>query len=54
MHETIGFAGCGNCHSKSENLMSGRNDADSNRKATFQCVFARTHPAFPVTMRREG
>lgn len=24
MHETIGFKNCGDCHSKSENLMSGK------------------------------
>lgn len=35
MHETIGFAGCGNCHSKNENLMSGRNQVDPNRKAVL-------------------
>jgi hypothetical protein len=30
MHETIGFSGCGNCHTKNENLMSirGRKDPD--------------------------
>lgn len=34
MHETIGFKSCGNCHSKSENLMSGKaksDDADRSR-----------------------
>jgi hypothetical protein len=35
MHETIGFNGCGNCHSKNENLMSGKNQVDANRKAVL-------------------
>lgn len=35
MHEAIGFSGCGNCHTKNENLMSGRNAVDPNRKATL-------------------
>jgi hypothetical protein len=35
MHETIGFNGCGNCHSKNENLMSGRNQVDPNRTAVL-------------------
>ena len=32
MHETIGFTGCGNCHSKDENLMSPGGKADPKRK----------------------
>jgi hypothetical protein len=35
MHETIGFTGCARCHSKSENLMSGRKGADPNRQAAL-------------------
>jgi len=32
MHETIGFTGCDNCHSKNENLMSGKNKVDPQKR----------------------
>jgi len=33
MHEAIGTTGCGNCHTKSENLMSRKDGKDSTAKA---------------------
>jgi nitrate/TMAO reductase-like tetraheme cytochrome c subunit len=35
MHETIGFDGCGKCHSKNDNLMSRKDKVDPNRKAAL-------------------
>jgi len=35
MHEAIGFANCGNCHSKSENLMSGNRNTNNDAAQTI-------------------
>jgi hypothetical protein len=35
MHKTIGMTGCGNCHTKDENLMSKRTEKGSTTKANL-------------------
>jgi hypothetical protein len=35
MHETNGFAGCGNCHTKNEDLMSRKDPPDPGKKAVL-------------------
>jgi hypothetical protein len=39
MHETIGFTGCGNCHTKNENLMSKIRQKDSGTRANLSKRF---------------
>ncbi len=39
MHETVGFKDCGNCHSRNENLMSGKNRSDGAARSALNKRF---------------